>query len=124
MAVKARPEEQPCLPALVTNPVTSHIPPMRVISRKALRDFWQSCPDAEQPLRAWYEEARSANWRAPADIRRQYRTASFVGPNRVVFNVGGNKHRLVVVVRYGIQRVYVRFVGTHRQNDRIAVSEV
>ena len=97
---------------------------MRVISRKALRDFWHSHSDAEQPLRAWYEEARRAAWLSPTDIRRQYRTASFVGKDRVVFNIAGNKYRLIVVVRYRIQRVYARFVGTHNQYDRIDVSEV
>ena len=97
---------------------------MRVISRKALRDFWQTHPNAEQPLRAWYEEARTAAWHTPADIKAQYRTASLLGCNRVVFNIAGNKYRLIVVVRYRIQRVYVRFVGTHRQYDRINVLEV
>jgi mRNA interferase HigB len=109
---------------LVTKSVTPYIPCMRVISRRALREFWQAHRDAEQPLRAWYEEARTAAWKTPADIRAHYRTASFVGSNRVIFNIAGNKYRLVVVVRYRIQRVYVRFVGTHRQYDRVDVSEV
>lgn len=97
---------------------------MRVLSRRAPREFWQAHADAEQPLRAWYEEVRTAAWQTPADIRAQYRTASFVGSNRVVFSIAGNKYRLVVVVRYRIKRVYVRFVGTHRQYDRVNVSEV
>lgn len=97
---------------------------MRVISRKALRQFWETHPDAEQPLRAWHDEVCSASWRTPADIRARYGTASFLGASRVVFNIGGNKYRLVVVVRYRIQRVYVRFIGTHGEYDRIDVEEV
>ena len=97
---------------------------MRVISRKALREFWQSNPDAEQPLKAWYAETRLASWRTPADVKAQYRTASILGSNRLVFNIGGNKYRLVAVIRYRIQTVYVRFVGTHRQYDEIDASEI
>ena len=97
---------------------------MRVISRKSLREFWGKHPDAEQPLKAWYQEARSAKWRTSAEVKAQYASASLVGDNRVVFNIAGNKYRLVVVIRYRIQRVYVRFVGTHREYDRTHVNEV
>ena len=110
--------------ALVTDTVTAYTYFMRVISRKALREFWMKHPDAEQPLRAWYGEVRSAAWQTPAEIKVQYRSASFVGNNRVVFNVAGNKYRLVVVVRYRIQRIYVRFIGTHREYDRVDAREV
>ena len=97
---------------------------MRVISRKALREFWERYPDAEQPLKAWYQEVRLATWLTPAEVKAQYRSASLVGNNRVVFNFGGNKYRLIVVIRYRIQRVYVRFVGTHREYDAIDAREV
>lgn len=98
---------------------------MRVISRRALREFWQKHRDAEQPLKAWFDEVRVADWKTPAaEVKAQYRTASLVGGNRIVFNICGNKYRLVVVVRYRIQVVYVRFVGTHREYDRINVKEV
>ena len=97
---------------------------MHVIAKRTLREFWETHSDAEQPLKAWHNMARLAIWRTPADIKAQFRTASFVANNRVVFNIAGNKYRLVVVVRYRIQRVFVRFIGTHQEYDRINVNEV
>jgi mRNA interferase HigB len=77
---------------------------MRIISRKALREFWErrEYADAEQPLKAWFQEASKADWANPAAIKNVYRNASIVGGNRVVFNIGGNKYRLVVKVNYPI----------------------
>lgn len=92
---------------------------MRVIAKTALRNFWASHPDAEQLLRAWYGEAKAAAWKTPADVKAKYRTASILQGGRVVFNVGGNKYRLVVKINYPFQIVYIRFVGTHRDYDRI-----
>ena len=99
---------------------------MRVIARRTLREFWErpGHRDAEQPLRAWFAEARRATWRGPAEIKATYRNASFVGNDRVVFNVGGNKYRLVVAVKYSARIVFVRFVGTHEEYDEIDVGEV
>jgi len=97
---------------------------VRVIALRTLREFWQRHPEAEGPLRAWYREANTALWRTPDEIRQRFRTADFVPGNRVVFNIGGNKYRLVVAVRYQAGLIYVRFVGTHAQYDRIRVEEV
>jgi mRNA interferase HigB len=99
---------------------------MRVISRAALREFWENrnYQDAEQPLKAWYDEAKVAKWRSPADIKALYRNASFVGNNRVVFNIHGNKYRLIVAVKYPLGICYVRFVGTHKQYDSIDAENV
>jgi mRNA interferase HigB len=80
--------------------------------------------DAEQPLRAWFAEARRAVWRTPADIKRAHRNASFVGNDRVVFNIGGNKYRLVVAVNCSAQLVFIRFVGTHAEYDDIDAEDV
>jgi mRNA interferase HigB len=81
--------------------------------------------DAEQPLKAWFAEVEKASWASSADIRTRYATASFVGNDRVVFNVGGNKYRLICLVRYApICAVYVRFVGTHAEYDRIDAAKV
>ncbi len=96
---------------------------MRLISRKRLRLFWGRCRDAEQPLRAWCAEAEKANWGGPKDIRARFAAASFVG-DRVVFNICGNKYRLVVAVRYAAKIVFVRFVGTHAEYDEIDVRTV
>ena len=94
---------------------------MRIIARKTLVDFWERPEhrDAEQPLKAWFAEARVADWRTPADIKTQYRHASILGDNRVAFNIGGNKCRLVVKFHYGTGIGYLRFVGTHAEYDRI-----
>lgn len=92
---------------------------MRVISRKTLRDFWVRHPHARQPLQAWYDDVRHASWKSPSDIKDVYRNASFLANNRVVFNIKGNSYRLVVVVQYGHGILYVRFVGTHRDYDKI-----
>ena len=100
--------------------------PVRVIARRTLREFWEQRGhrDAEQPLRAWFAEARRATWRTPADVKAAYRNASFVGNHRVVFNIAGNKYRLVVALKYSAQIAFIRFVGTHAAYDQIDVEEV
>ena len=97
---------------------------MRVVSRKVLRDFWEEHPAAEQPLKAWFAEATKADWKGPADIKARYAHASIISSDRVVFNVGGNNYRVVVVVKYRFGMLYVRFVGTHAEYDRIDASKV
>ena len=97
---------------------------MRIYSRSTLRRFWSKHPDAEQPLRAWFAEARKAKWERPSDIKALHRSASFVGDDRVVFNIGGNKYRLVVAVSYRRGSVFVRFVVKHNEYDRIDVAKV
>jgi mRNA interferase HigB len=97
---------------------------MRVIAISSLRAFWEKHPNAQTPLRAWYALASRAQWRSPADIKQAYRHASFTANNRVVFNVKGNDYRLVVLVRYDKGLLFVRFVGTHAQYDKIDVLTV
>lgn len=97
---------------------------MRVFSKSRLRDFWEQHPDAQAALDDWYRTARRAHWGNPADIRSRYANASFVGRDRVVFNIRGNTYRLVVQVDYAKERVHIRFVGTHAQYDRINAGEV
>ena len=92
---------------------------MRVIALSTLRHFWERHPDAEQPLRAWNAEAKKAGWQTPNDIKREYPSASIVGGNRAVFNIGGNKYRLVVKMQYAFGVAYIRFVGKHSEYDRI-----
>ncbi len=94
---------------------------MLVIKKGTLRAHWErpGREDSEDPLRAWYAEAKKAAWKIPADIKAKYRSASFVADNRVVFNIGGNKYRLVVHVNYEIGVVLVKFVGTHEEYDAI-----
>ena len=92
---------------------------MHIIALKALREFWGMHPQAETPLRAWYAEASRADWKTPADIKAAHRNASFLPNNRVVFNIKGNDFRLVVAVRYTSTMMFIRFVGTHADYDRI-----
>jgi mRNA interferase HigB len=97
---------------------------MRIIARKTLREFWEKHPDAEQPLRAWHDKVKKADWKSPADVKRDYRTASFVANNRVIFNVKGNDYRLVTMIEYLRGVVYIRFVGTHREYDKVDVTVI
>lgn len=99
---------------------------MRIIVRKALKDFWEKSPhrDAEQPLKAWFKEVEIADWATPSDVKRIYRNASFAGNDRVVFNIAGNKYRLVVRINYPYRVVYIRFIGTHKAYDHIEVKEM
>ena len=99
---------------------------MRIIKEKTLVDFWKHPDhhDAEQPLKAWYAEAKHADWKTPAEIKAHYRNASIVGDNRVVFNIAGNKYRLVVKFHYNTGIGYIRFVGTHGEYDQIDVETV
>lgn len=92
---------------------------MRVISRKILREFWEKHPDARQPLQTWYADVKHATWRSPADIKDVYHNASILTGNRVVFNIKGIRYRIIVIVQYHYQVVYIRFVGTHKEYDRI-----
>lgn len=97
---------------------------MRVIAKKHLTTYWEKHRDAEQPLRAWYDEAIKAEWKTPQDIKNQYASASFLPNNRVVFNIKGNDHRLIVAVAYRLGVLYIKFVGTHKDYDRIDATTV
>lgn len=95
---------------------------MRIISRKELREHWErpSRGDSEEPLKAWFAIAKKAGWKNFAEIKEQFRSASAVG-SRVVFNIAGNKYRLVVRINYEAQILLVRFVGTHKEYDELDV---
>ncbi len=95
---------------------------MRVIALSTLRAFWEGSAayaDAREPTLAWYRHALGASWRSPADVKREFGTASILRDGRVVFNIAGNKYRLVVWINYSYRVVYVRFIGTHKQYDQI-----
>ena len=97
---------------------------MRVIAVSTLRAFWERYPDAEQPLKAWYEESTSSTWTQPADINAQYRSATVLKNGRVVFNIKDNDYRLIVAIAYKLQIVYVKFVGTHKEYDAVDAETV
>ena len=97
---------------------------MRVIALKTLRDFNAKHPLAKQALLAWHAEACKANWQTPADIKRHFASAIFVGNNRIVFNIKGNDFRLIVAIAYQLGVVYIKFIGTHAKYDTVDASTV
>lgn len=95
-----------------------------VIAVHTLRQFWALHPKAEQPIKSWVEEVRFATWQSPADLKLQFGSASILKNNRVVFNLGGNKYRLVTAVLYRSQTVLIKFIGTHLDYDQIDAQTV
>lgn len=93
---------------------------MQVIARRTLKQFWERHPPAERPLRVWYALVSKAGWAGPADLKRQFGTSvDFISDNRAIFDLGGNRYRLIAHISYGFGRVLVKFVGTHAEYDRV-----
>lgn len=93
---------------------------MQVIALRTLRTFWNRHPQAEAPVRAWFNQVAGARWTGPAEVKAQFgSTVDFVGDNRLIFDLGGNKYRLIVHVSYTYGRVLVKFIGTHAEYDRV-----
>lgn len=97
---------------------------VRVFNRSTVRAFADEHADARQPLYAWFAEVERADWSGPEDIKTQYPSASLLADNRVVFNVKGNKYRVIVAVRYEFFAVYIRFIGTHAEYDKIDAATI
>ena len=91
---------------------------MHVITRKRLQEFWRDHPESEKPLKAWFAIMRLRRYSTPHEMRQDFPSASFLGQWRTVFNIGGNKYRLIVDMRYDLGRVYIRHVLTHAEYDR------
>ena len=94
---------------------------MRIIAFRTIREFFEKpeYSDSEASLRAWYHDAKVADWRNSNELKSQYKNASIVGDGRVVFNIKGNDYRLVVAIDYEFQVIFIRFIGTHKQYDKI-----
>lgn len=92
---------------------------MRVIAKKILKEFWEKHNDCEQQLKAWFQEASKAEWTTPNEIKSDYPSASIVGNDRIVFNIKGNAYRLIVKINFDYQMVWIRFIGTHAEYDKI-----
>ncbi|MBF8272289.1 MAG: Protein of unknown function DUF2136 [Magnetococcales bacterium] len=100
---------------------------MRIIAKRTLREFWKCDPaylNCRGPLEAWHAIVAQSDWKTPAKIKDQFRHASFIKGNRVVFNIAGNKYRLLVKINYPHGVVYIRFIGTHAQYDQIDAETV
>ena len=92
---------------------------MRVIAVSTLREFWEEYPDSEQELKAWNVKMKNASYQNANEVKQDTPKADNVGNNRIVFNICRNKYRLIVLFRYKLQRVYIRFLGTHKAYDKI-----
>ena len=97
---------------------------MRIFTRNVLQKFWERHPDAERPLRRWYDRTRLESWAAPSDVVSRWSRVSMVGGARAVFRIKGNDYRLVVDIYYQYGEVYIRFIGTHAEYDRIDVGRI
>jgi mRNA interferase HigB len=97
-----------------------------IISVKTLKQHWAKPgrEDSEVSLKVWYQEVKNSNWRNPNDVKRYYRSASIIGDNRIVFNICGNKYRLIVRINYEAQWVFIRFIGTHSEYDKIDAATI
>lgn len=97
---------------------------MRIISRRTLVEYWQKCPETEKALKAWFHEITSTMIKGPANIKALYRSASFVANNRVVFNICGNKYRLIIAMNKTYTIGFVKFIGTHKEYDAIDATSI
>ncbi len=97
---------------------------MRIISKKTLREFWEKHKDSEQQLKSWFQETNSVEWKNPKQIKKEYPSASFLANNRIVFNIKGNKYRLIVKINYDHNILWVRFIGTHAEYDKINATKI
>ena len=97
---------------------------MRIISRKILKKFWQIHHDAEQSLKAWFAETENAEWKHANELKEQFRSASIITNKRVVFNIKGNRYRLVVDIEYQFGIVFIVWIGSHIEYDKIKVKEI
>jgi len=94
---------------------------VRIIAFRTLREFWEKpeYSDSETSLRSWYHDVKSADWKNSNELKQQYKNASIVGEGKVVFNIKGNIYRLVVSIDYELQVIFIRFIGTHKQYNKI-----
>jgi len=99
---------------------------MRIISVKKIKDFWldRKYRDSEQSLKAWYHEVKKDKWKNHSDIKNKYKSASILNNNRIVFNIRGNKYRLIVAINYKLEVVFIRFIGTHEEYNKINAKEI
>jgi mRNA interferase HigB len=97
---------------------------MRVIAKSTLREFWEKHSDCEQQLRSWYQEANRAVWANSNELKKEYPSASILQNDRIVFNIKGNNYRLVIRINYTYQMIWIRFVGTHAEYEKIEANKI
>ena len=91
----------------------------RIFAKSTLREFWEGFPDSEQYLKTWYNTAMNSDWKSPADVKQTYANASILKDSRIVFNIKGNSYRLVTKFNYEKQWIFIRFIGSHKEYDKI-----
>jgi len=96
----------------------------RIIEKSTLREFWEEYPDSEQYLKTWYDTALNSSWRTPNEVKRTYASASILKENRIVFNIKGNSYRLVTKFNFVKQWIFIRFIGTHAEYDKIDANTI
>jgi len=99
---------------------------MRIISKKTLKDFYEQSKyrESKSALEAWHKEVLKLEWKNPNQVKEMYRSASIIGDEKVVFNIAGNKYRLIVSINYDAQIVFIKFIGTHKQYDKVNIKEL
>lgn len=96
----------------------------RIVAKRTIREFWQKNKDSKEYLETWYQTVKSANWDKPSDIKKFYATVSILKNSRVVFNIKGNDYRLVAKINYERQWLFIRFIGTHSEYDKINANNI
>ena len=91
----------------------------RIFSKSTIREFWEKNPESEQYLKTWYDTVMAANWKSPNDVKQTYAYASILKEGRIVFNIKGNSFRLVAKFNFEKQWIFIRFIGTHSEYDKI-----
>ena len=97
---------------------------MRIIAKSKIVEYYTKNPDAETALEDWYQKVKKAEWTCFADMKQTFNSVDNVGNQHYVFNIKGNNYRLVVVIKFTIQFVYIRFIGTHKEYDKIDCSTI
>ncbi len=97
---------------------------MRIVAKGTLKRFWIKHKDCEEQLKSWFNEVNKANWNTPNDLKKEYPTASILGDNRAIFNIKGNNYRLIVKINYEYKILWIRFVGTHVEYDKIDANNI
>lgn len=96
----------------------------RIFAKSRLREYWEKQPDTEQYLKTWYDTAMSADWKSPTDVKQTYTNASILKNSRIVFNIKGNSYRLITKFNFEKQWIFIRFIGTHKEYDKIDANNI
>lgn len=96
----------------------------RIFSKSTLREYWETHPDSEQYLKTWYDTAMSSDWKTPNDVKQTYASSSILKDSRIVFKAKGNSYRLVTIFNFEKQWIFIRFIGTHEEYDKMDVNKI